>query len=254
MAQAIQPDSGPIRPEPSGELASGAPLLDSGGSPVAAEVLPLRSPEVIDSHPVQRAVKRVIDIVGSLVLIVLLLTLGLVVAIAIKVDSRGPVLFVQRRVGRNGVEFPLLKFRTMVRDGEGALLGHISTDEDLLREWEHARKLRNDPRVTRVGAFLRRFSIDELPQLLNVVVGNMSLVGPRPVPRDEIAYFGQRAGQILDVRPGLTGLWAVSGRSEVSYEERVELEYRYVVDWSLWMDARILVRTIPAVFRGHGAY
>ena len=191
---------------------------------------------------------------GSSVLIVLLLPLALIVSLAIVVDSPGPVFFVQRRVGRNGVEFPLIKFRTMVRDGEDALAAHVLADEDLRREWEQARKLRVDPRVTRLGGLLRRFSLDELPQLLNVFVGNMSLVGPRPVLRDELAYFGDRAAQIVEVRPGLTGLWAVSGRSEISYQERVELEYRYVVEWSLRMDASILLRTIPAVVRGHGAY
>ena len=191
---------------------------------------------------------------GSSVLILLLLPLALIVSLAIVVDSPGPVFFVQRRVGRNGVEFPLIKFRTMVRDGEDALAAHVLADEDLRREWEQARKLRVDPRVTRLGGLLRRFSLDELPQLLNVFVGNMSLVGPRPVLRDELAYFGDRAAQIVEVRPGLTGLWAVSGRSEISYQERVELEYRYVVEWSLRMDASILLRTIPAVVRGHGAY
>jgi len=213
-----------------------------------------RSPVVIDHHPALRAVKRGIDVVGSSVLIVLLLPLALIVSLAIVVDSRGPVLFLQRRVGRNGAEFRLIKFRTMVRDGEGALAAHVQADESLRREWEQSRKLRNDPRVTRLGAFLRRFSLDELPQLLNVFVGNMSLVGPRPVPRDELAYFGERAAQIVEVRPGLTGLWAVSGRSEISYEERVDLEYRYVVEWSVRMDASILLRTLPAVLRGHGAY
>ena len=219
-----------------------------------AGVVPSRSPVVIDHHPALRAVKRGIDIVGSSVLIVLLLPLALIISLAIVVDSPGPVFFVQRRVGRNGVEFPLIKFRTMVRDGEDALAAHVLADEDLRREWEQARKLRVDPRVTRLGGLLRRFSLDELPQLLNVFVGNMSLVGPRPVLRDELAYFGDRAAQIVEVRPGLTGLWAVSGRSEISYQERVELEYRYVVEWSLRMDASILLRTIPAVVRGHGAY
>ena len=213
-----------------------------------------RSPVVIDHHPALRAVKRGIDIVGSSVLIVLLLPFALIVSLAIVVDSRGPVLFLQRRVGRGGAEFPLIKFRTMVRDGEAALEAHVQADESLRREWEQSRKLRNDPRVTRLGSFLRRFSLDELPQLLNVFVGNMSLVGPRPVPREELAYFGDRAEQIVKVRPGLTGLWAVSGRSEISYEERVKLEHRYVVEWSLRMDAVILLKTIPAVLRGHGAY
>jgi exopolysaccharide production protein ExoY len=213
-----------------------------------------RAPVGIARHPALRGIKRAIDIVGSSVLIVALLPLALIIALAIAIDSRGPVLFRQRRVGRGGVEFPLIKFRTMVRDGDAVLAAHVEADEELRREWEETRKLRDDPRVTRLGRFLRRSSLDELPQLLNVFIGNMSLVGPRPVPRDELAYFGDRAVQILEMRPGLTGLWAVSGRSEISYEERVELEHRYVVDWNLRMDAAILLRTIPAVVRGHGAY
>jgi exopolysaccharide production protein ExoY len=201
-----------------------------------------------------RAGKRGIDIVGSSLLIVVLLPVALAIALAIVVDSRGPVFFLQRRVGRGGREFPLIKFRTMVRDGEAALEAHLLADEALRREWEETRKLRDDPRITRLGGLLRRSSLDELPQLLNVLVGNMSLVGPRPVLRDELERFGDRAARILEVRPGLTGLWAVSGRSSISYDERAELEYRYAAGWSLGMDAGILLRTIPAVVRGHGAY
>jgi exopolysaccharide production protein ExoY len=201
-----------------------------------------------------RAIKRAIDILGSAGLIVLLSPLALFIAVAVAIDSRGPVLFTQRRVGRGGVGFPLIKFRTMVRDGDTALAAHLAADEELRREWEETRKLRNDPRITRIGNLLRRSSLDELPQLLNVLVGNMSLVGPRPVLRDELARFGDRAPQILSVRPGLTGLWAVSGRSDISYEDRAELEHRYASGWSLRMDAWILLRTLPAVVRGHGAY
>lgn len=209
----------------------------------------------VPPHPLyQRAVKRGIDIVASLVLIGLLLPFVLVVSLAVVLDSWGPILFVQRRVGRNGREFPLLKFRTMVVEGEAALAEHIDSDGELLQEWERSRKLRNDPRVTRVGRLLRRHSIDELPQIINVLCGHMSLVGPRPVPKEETAYFGEHADQILSVRPGLTGLWAVSGRNDISYRERAELEYRYAVDWSLRLDLTILLRTIPAVLHGHGAY
>jgi exopolysaccharide production protein ExoY len=231
-----------------------ADVLEPEVSGPIGEVVRLRPSAIVCDRPVQLAVKRGFDIVGSLVLILLVLPLALVVAFAIAVDSRGPILFVQRRVGRNDVEFSLLKFKTMVRDAEGALADHIASDEELLREWERSRKLRDDPRITRVGGFLRRFSVDELPQVVNVLRGDMSLVGPRPVTRDEMPYFGERVRQILSVRPGLTGLWAVSGRSNVSYEERIELELRYAVGWSLWMDAKILLRTIPAVLRGHGAY
>lgn len=201
-----------------------------------------------------RAVKRSIDIAGSVVLIALLLPVALLIALAIAVESRGPVVFVQERVGRNGKPFSLVKFRTMVRDGDVALAEALENDPELRREWEQWRKLRNDPRVTRVGGFLRRFSLDELPQILNVVMGNMSLVGPRPVMQDELRYFGELAEEVLSVRPGLTGRWAVSGRSEISYDERVQLEYEYATTWTPLGDIGILLRTVPAVFRGHGAY
>jgi exopolysaccharide production protein ExoY len=203
---------------------------------------------------IQRATKRALDLVASLLLIVVALPFVLVIAIAIAIDSRGPVLFVQKRVGRFGREFPLIKFRTMVVDGDAALAQHVGSDADLLREWERSRKLREDPRVTPVGRFLRRHSVDELPQLINVLWGNMSLVGPRPVRQDEIEYFGARSTAILSVRPGLTGLWAVNGRSDISYEERAEFEFQYAVGWSLWMDIKILAQTLPVVLHGHGAY
>jgi exopolysaccharide production protein ExoY len=252
MAHVLEPEASlPIGTElvesPASDLRSARPGSRSASRDVAQVLSDQR-------RPVQRAVKRGFDIVAGMILILLVLPFALVVALAIALDSRGPILFMQRRVGRNGVEFRLIKFRTMVSDAESALVQHIGSDEKHLREWERSRKLRHDPRITRVGGFLRRFSLDELPQLLNVVRGSMSLVGPRPVPQDEVPYFGECAPYILNVRPGLTGLWAVSGRSTVSYQERVELEFRYAVGWSLWMDAGILLRTIPAVVRGHGAY
>lgn len=200
------------------------------------------------------ALKRLVDIVGSLVLGILLLPLALIIALAIALESPGPVVFVQQRVGRNREPFSLVKFRTMVRDSDAALAAALEGDEALRREWEQWRKLRDDPRVTRVGRLLRRLSLDELPQLLNVLVGNMSLVGPRPVMDDELRYFGALAGTVLSVRPGLTGKWAVSGRSEISYEERVQLEYEYATTWTPLGDIGIILRTVPAVFRGHGAY
>jgi exopolysaccharide production protein ExoY len=221
-------------------------LADMNGS--------VRSSSNVHGRTVQRATKRVLDIVASLLLIVVMLPFVLVIAVAIAIDSKGPVLFVQRRVGRFGREFPLIKFRTMVVDGDAALALHVGSDSELLQEWERSRKLREDPRVTSVGRFLRRHSIDELPQLINVLWGNMSLVGPRPVRQDEIAYFGERSIEILGVRPGLTGLWAVNGRSDISYVQRAEFEYQYAVDWSLWMDLRILAQTLPVVMHGHGAY
>jgi exopolysaccharide production protein ExoY len=201
-----------------------------------------------------RAAKRLVDIVGSIVLIVLLLPLAFAISLAIAIDSRGPITFRHRRVGRDGEPFDIVKFRTMVSDGDATLARALAQDDELRREWRETRKLRRDPRITRVGRFLRRTSLDELPQLVNVLVGTMSLVGPRPVMADELAYFGERAHAVLSVRPGLTGLWAVSGRSNVSYDERVELEYRYATGWTLGGDVAILLRTLPAVVRGHGAY
>ena len=201
-----------------------------------------------------RVLKRGIDVVGSLVLIALALPFALLIAVAILVDSGWPIVFVQRRVGRHGEDFSIVKFRTMHRDADAVLEDALARDPQFRAEWEQTRKLKDDPRVTRVGRAIRRVSLDELPQLLNVLIGSMSLVGPRPVSPEEIAYFGERAPEILSVRPGLTGLWAVSGRSEISYDERVLLEYRYVTAWSLGLDVRILLATLPAVVRGHGAY
>lgn len=211
-------------------------------------------PEIGRRRYVQRFIKRTLDIVASLLLFVLLLPFVLVFGHAILIDSPGPLLFKQRRVGRGGREFSLLKFRTMVPDGDAVLTAHFGSNDELRQEWEQTRKLRNDPRVTRVGRFLRKHSIDELPQILNVLRGDMSFVGPRPVAREELVMMGQRAAEILRVRPGLTGLWAVSGRSDVTYPERASLEHRYAAEWSLWMDFKILLRTIPVVLRGSGAY
>jgi exopolysaccharide production protein ExoY len=202
----------------------------------------------------ERAAKRAVDIVGSLALAVVLLPVALIIAIAVVADSPGPVFYRHRRVGRDGAAFSIVKFRTMVADGDAVLERALAADDDLKREWQQARKLQNDPRVTRVGRLLRRTSLDELPQVVNVLVGTMSLVGPRPVMQEELVYFGHRAPAVLSVRPGLTGLWAVSGRSDIDYDERVELEYAYATGWSIIGDVDILLRTLPAVVRGHGAY
>jgi exopolysaccharide production protein ExoY len=142
----------------------------------------------------------------------------------------------------------------MVPDGDAALAAYLAADSESRVEWERYRKLRHDPRITRIGSFLRRHSVDELPQILNVLWGHMSLVGPRPVTTEELVCLGDYADQIVEVRPGLTGLWAVSGRNDITYQERAQLEHRYAMGWSLGMDLRILIRTIPAVLNGRGAY
>ena len=212
----------------------------------------------LDSVPVRsivaRVAKRCIDFVISVAALVCTSPVFLAIAIAIKIDSSGPALYSHLRVGRHGKPLRVIKFRTMVLDADRALRDHLARRPDQKTAWDGSFKLHDDPRITRVGRLLRRFSLDELPQLVNVLRGEMSLVGPRPVIEDELQRFGSSAATILGAVPGITGLWAVSGRSDISYDERVELERRYVTDWSLRLDLSILVRTIPVVVRGRGSY
>jgi exopolysaccharide biosynthesis polyprenyl glycosylphosphotransferase len=196
-----------------------------------------------------RVMKRSLDLVGGSIMLLLALPLLAVVAIAIKLDSRGPVFYRQRRLGARGTEFTILKLRTM-HDGADQLrdleLNELDGGGVLF-------KMRRDPRITRVGRIIRQFSIDELPQLVNVLRGEMSLVGPRPITTDDSAYTGSARRRLL-VRPGLTGLWQVSGRSDLSWEDSVRLDLYYVENWSLGLDLSILARTIIAVLRRRGAY
>jgi lipopolysaccharide/colanic/teichoic acid biosynthesis glycosyltransferase len=196
------------------------------------------------------AVKRTIDLVVSTVLLALLLPLLLLVALAIGVSSRGPILFRQRRMGRNGVLIGMFKFRSMRRDA------HDGRDElaHLNEATGPVFKIRNDPRVTRVGRLIRRWSIDELPQLVNVLLGQMSLVGPRPPLPEEYETYGSRERRRLSVKPGLTCIWQVSGRSEVDFETWVAMDLEYISSWSLALDLKLLAQTVPAVVRGRGAY
>jgi exopolysaccharide biosynthesis polyprenyl glycosylphosphotransferase len=198
----------------------------------------------------RRVVKGVMDRVGAAALITLSLPFLLLAAVAIAVDSRGPVFYTQRRVGKDGKEFKIWKFRTMVRNADKVKqqLAAVNEGAGVLF------KMRKDPRVTRVGSILRRYSVDELPQLFNVLTGSMSLVGPRPPLPEESARYEPDVRRRLLVKPGLTGLWQVSGRSDLSWEEAVRLDLRYVEDWSLAMDAMILWKTFRAVLGGQGAY
>jgi exopolysaccharide biosynthesis polyprenyl glycosylphosphotransferase len=198
----------------------------------------------------RRMVKTVFDRVGTLLLLAGLAPVLAILALAVRMDSSGPVLFRQVRVGKDGREFVMFKFRTMHTDAEARLaeLRHLNEGDGVLF------KLRDDPRVTRVGRFLRKFSLDELPQLLNVLTGNMSLVGPRPPLPREVAAYADDVHRRLAVRPGMTGLWQVSGRSDLPWEEAVRLDLRYVENWSLSLDLVILLRTLSAVTRGAGAY
>lgn len=201
-----------------------------------------------------RTVKRSMDIVLSLLALMLVLPFLAITMVVIVIEHPGSPIYVQRRVGRYGAPFVLIKLRTMVPRAEERLRECLASDAALGEEWRRARKLRADPRVTRVGRFLRRLSLDEIPQLINVLFGQMSLVGPRPVPSQEGQLFGANWPLVLSVRPGLTGLWAVSGRADLSYPERVTLEASYVRECSLLGDLRIIARTIPWVLEGRGSY
>ena len=200
-----------------------------------------------------KLMKRALDITVSAVALVLLLPLLAVCAVAIKLDSRGPLFFRQTRVGRDGKRFGLWKFRSMHVDAEerkhevAELNLHVYTDACMF-------KIREDPRVTRVGRILRRYSLDELPQLYNVLVGDMSLVGPRPLIEEEAGQVAGRFRRRLWLTPGITGLWQVSGRSDISFSEMVSLDYLYVTNWTLWGDVKLLMKTLPAVTRGNGAF
>jgi exopolysaccharide biosynthesis polyprenyl glycosylphosphotransferase len=216
--------------------------------PVAG--LPLLHVEHPELTGARRVVKSAFDRTVACVALVLLAPLLAAIAVAIRAGSSGPALFKQTRVGRDGREFTVLKFRTMVADAErrkAELAGCNDHDGVLF-------KLRKDPRVTRIGVWLRRYSLDELPQLMNVIWGDMSLVGPRPPLPEEVVQYGDDVRRRLVVRPGMTGLWQVSGRADLSWEESVRLDLRYVENWSLTLDLQILWKTWSAVARGSGAY
>ena len=198
--------------------------------------------------------KRGLDVIVASALLLLLVPLLTACAVSVRLCSPGSVLFSHRRIGRGGRMFGMWKFRSMYPDAKEILDRHLRACPNARREWAATQKLRQDPRVTPVGWFLRRFSLDELPQLWNVIAGEMSLVGPRPIVESEIAKYGDRFVSYASVRPGLTGLWQVSGRSRTTYERRVDLDDRYVRTWSLAMDLSILIRTFRTVITGDGAY
>jgi undecaprenyl-phosphate galactose phosphotransferase len=197
--------------------------------------------------------KRCFDIVGALLILLAAAPVMLVIAVLVKLDG-GPILFRHRRVGAGGVAFPCLKFRTMVVDAERALNNLLARDAAARAEWEAEFKLRKDPRITWLGRFLRKSSLDELPQLFNVIAGQMSLVGPRPIVYQEVARYSTKIADYYTCRPGITGLWQVSGRNDVSYDERVALDSRYARQWSFGQDLLILVQTIRVVLQRAGAY
>ncbi len=225
----------------------GLSALDIGGA------LGVEMPQRL-FHAGAASVKRLMDIVlGSLALLAGS-PLLLAIMLAIKLTSNGPIFYRQLRVGRNGEKIKALKFRTMVVNADAILKDYLAANPAAELEWQRDHKLKNDPRVNNVGKWLRRFSLDELPQLWNVIAGQMSLVGPRPIVESEIEKYGRGYELYSRVRPGITGLWQVSGRNNTTYDERVSFDEYYVRNWSGWLDAYLLVCTIKAVLTADGAY
>ncbi len=206
------------------------------------------------TKPGELLLKRLVDIILLLVAAAPTLLVTLAAAIAIKATSPGPVFYGHKRVGKNGREITVWKFRSMVANSQEILERMLAEDPALRAEWERDRKLKDDPRITGVGRFLRSTSLDELPQLWNILRGDMSFVGPRPVTRPELEKYGSQADFILSVQPGLSGMWQVSGRSDTGYEERMLLDGYYIQNWSIWLDLWIITKTIWVVLRGRGAY
>ena len=201
-----------------------------------------------------RLFKRIFDIIATVIGGILILPVVAIVAILIYLDSPGPIVFGHKRVGQGGKEFPCYKFRSMVPNAQEALEIYLKENPEAREEWERDFKLKDDPRVTKIGKFLRKTSLDELPQLWNVLIGDMSLVGPRPIVRAEVEKYGEYINDFYLVPPGITGVWQVSGRSDTTYEERVLMDSWYVHNWSVWIDIVYLVKTVLAVLKAKGAY
>jgi lipopolysaccharide/colanic/teichoic acid biosynthesis glycosyltransferase len=223
--------------------------------------------EVLYAHPLvagsrerrRRAVidQPLIEVANFLIAILALVFVAPImvgVGLAIFLQDGGPIVFAHRRIGREGKTFRCLKFRSMATDAEARLSELLARDPQARAEWEADHKLRNDPRVTRLGAFLRKSSLDELPQLINVLLGEMSLVGPRPIVEAEIPKYGRRFRQYCAVKPGITGLWQVMGRNDTTYRTRVALDCVYAARRSAWLDLKVLFCTIPAVLSRRGSY
>ena len=195
-------------------------------------------------------VKRTIDILGALIGLVLLSPIFLIVAIAIKLDSKGPIIFGHTRKGLHGKDIKVYKFRTMYENSREIFNNFTKEQKE---EFYKNFKLENDPRVTKIGDFLRRTSIDELPQLINILNGSMSIVGPRPIVQKEIDLYGDYANKLFSVVPGLTGYWQANGRSDTTYEERIKMDMYYIDNRGFWLDFKIIIKTFGSVLKGEGA-
>ena len=201
-----------------------------------------------------RVIKRVFDLLFTICGGLCILPFLLVIAVMVAVDNKGNVIFAHRRIGRDGKEFKCYKFQTMIPNAQEALEKYLAENPEARKEWEESFKLTDDPRVTKLGSILRKTSLDEMPQLWNVIKGDMSLVGPRPIVAKEIERYGEYFREYAMVTPGITGMWQASGRSDTTYEERVEMDTWYVRNWSVWIDLMYLFKTVKIVFTGKGAY
>ena len=202
---------------------------------------------------VQRLGKRAFDILSALGGLIFLSPVMIALAVLIRFQDGGPAIFAHTRIGKNGRPFKCYKFRSMVMDAQGRLEALLASDADAAEEWARDQKLRNDPRVTALGRFIRKSSLDELPQLFNILKGDMSVVGPRPIIADEMVRYGSHIEDYLSVTPGVTGLWQVSGRNHVSYDERVQMDASYARTWTVAGDIWITLKTVPAVLMSRGA-
>ena len=198
--------------------------------------------------------KRIMDVLLTLIGGFLILPIILTVSFLIKVDSPGKIFYGNKRVGKNRDSFLCWKFRSMRQNADEVLNTYLAKDLKLKQEWEKNQKLKDDPRITKIGKFIRKWSIDELPQLWNVLKGEMSLVGPRPCFEVQLQRYGKNQDLYTRVKPGITGLWQISGRNTLSFDDRVKLERHYVSNWSIWLDIYILAKTIMVVLKGEGAY
>lgn len=199
---------------------------------------------------IYRGFKRIVDIILGCIGLVLLSPVFLILAICIKIDSKGPVIFAHKRIGKNGKEFNMYKFRSMYENAEEMI---ENFNEEQKREWQENFKLENDPRITKVGKFLRKTSLDELPQIVNIIKGDLSIIGPRPIVDEELEKYGENKEKFLSITPGLTGYWQANGRSNTTYEERMQMELYYIDNQSLLLDIKIFFKTIVSVLKKEGA-
>jgi len=224
-------------------------FMDGGVQPTRVRAVPQIRPR----PRVQRLSKRVFDFAAALAGLVFLSPVLVVIAALVRLQDGGPAIFAHKRIGRDGVTFRCLKFRTMVTDADRRLRSLLMSDSAAAAEWLRDQKLRRDPRVTKLGRFLRKSSLDELPQLINILRGEMSVVGPRPIIAEEIPRYGELFDHYAAVNPGLTGPWQISGRNDVTYDERVALDAQYAAEWTVFGDIRIAFLTVPAVIFASGA-